>query len=143
MVVRCAFSPPLFPPPPQWYPPPKYKGLKPRGLEDPHDRRAAPRRRACTERECHTYTDTWCMCVCVYVSQSKRENHPVPQEGAWEIEWPYIHKDMVCVCVCMAKGKTILFHRGGGRQLENHKTAGGMSCSTGGRGEYTMTSSTY
>ena len=53
--------------------------------------------------------------VCVYVSQSKRENHPVPQEGGWEIEWPYIHKDMVCVCV--AKGKTILFHGGGGGVL--------------------------
>ena len=49
------------------------------------------------------------------VSQSKRENHPVPQEGGWEIEWPYIHKDMVCVCV--AKGKTILFHRGGGGRV--------------------------
>ena len=44
-----------------------------------------------------------CVCVCVSVclSQSKRENHPVPQEGGWEIEWPYIHKDMVCVCVCV------------------------------------------
>ena len=59
------------------------------------------------------------------------------------------------VCVCMAQGKTILFHRGGAgggfsflpgphAQLENHKTAGGISCSTGGgRGEYTMTSITY
>ena len=28
-----------------------------------------------------------------------RENYPVPQEGGWELEWPYIHKDMVCVCV--------------------------------------------
>ena len=57
------------------------------------------------------------VCVCVYVFQSKRENHPVAQEGGWEIEWPYIHKDMGCVCVflcvCMAKGKTILFHRRG------------------------------
>ena len=87
-------------------------------------------------RENAIHTQTRGVCVCVYVSQSKRENHPVPQEGAWEIEWPYIHKDMVCVCVCMAKGKTILFHRGG-RQLENHKTAGGMSCSTGGGGENT------
>ena len=55
--------------------------------------------RACAERECHTYTDMWCVCVCV--SLSKRENHPVPQEGGWEIERPYIHKDMVCACVCV------------------------------------------
>ena len=40
-------------------------------------------------------TQTRGVCVCVYVSQSNRENHPVPQEGGWEIEWPYIHKDMV------------------------------------------------
>ena len=52
-------------------------------------------RRACTERGCHTQTRGVCVCV----SQSKRENHPVPKEGGWEIEWPYIHKDMVCVCV--------------------------------------------
>ena len=50
--------------------------------------------------------------VCVYVSQSKRENHPVPQEGGWEIEWPYIDKDMVCVCM-YGKRETILFHKGG------------------------------
>ena len=96
MVVRCAFSPP---PPPNGIPP-QIQGpeASTRGLEDPHDRRAAPRivrrlaphqrmerrlsRRACTER----YTDTWgvwCVCVCG-------------------------------VCVCMAKGKTILFHRGRG-----------------------------
>ena len=115
------------------------------------------------------------------MSQSKRENHPVPQEGGWEIEWPYIDKDMVCVCmakgkpscstrggweiewpyrtktwcvcvcvrayvcVCMAKGKTILSHRERGgdgfsflpgphTQLENHDTAGGISCSTRGAG---------
>ena len=48
----------------------------------------------------------------------------------------------VCVCVRVAKGKTILFHRGGvgggfsflpgpHAQLENHKTAGGISCSGG------------
>ena len=56
------------------------------------------------------YTDTWGVgvCVCVSVcclSQSKRENHPVPQEGGWEIEWPYIHKHGWCVCVCVC-GKT-------------------------------------
>ena len=94
------------------------------------------------------YIHTHVGCVCVCVSQSKRENHPVPQEGGWEIEWPYIHKDMGCVCVCMAKGKTILFHRcppveqdgfpfchhtmslwvllppWPARTVENHKTAG-------------------
>ena len=92
-------------------------------------------RRACPERVIHTQTRGVCVC------QSKRENHPVPQEGGWEIEWPYIHKDMggwvgVCVgvCVCVSKGNTILFHSGGGggfsflagphAQLENQKTAG-------------------
>ena len=169
-------SPPLSPP----LPPPQ--GLKPRGLEDPHDRRAAPyrtplahrqrmerrlSRRACAERECHTYTDT--CCVCVYVSQSKRENHPVPQEGGWEIERPCIHKDMVCVCVWQ-KGKPSCSRGGGGfsflpgphAQLENYKTAGvgggdaagnraqnpfrrsrGISLFHRGGGEYTMTSITY
>ena len=52
-----------------------------------------------------------------------------------------IHSQRHGVCVCVAKGKTILFHRGGGggfsflpgphAQLENHKTAGGRG---GGRG---------
>ena len=105
-------------------------------------------RRACTERECHTYADTWCVCVCVSVSlsvsQSKKENHPVPQVGGWEIESPYIHKDMVCVCVCMAKGRTILFHRRWGgfsflpgphAQLENHKTAGVRGGDAAGRAQ--------
>ena len=100
-------------------------------------------RRACTERECHTYTDTWGACVCV--SQSKRENHPVPQEGGWEIEWPYIHKDMVCVCVYGKRENHPVPQGGGGfsflpglhAQLENHKTAGGISCSTERGGENT------
>ena len=116
--MRCAFSAP---------PPSPYNGIPPNiQLEDPP-------RQACRtpyrtplgphtkewngglaeehvrrENAIHTQTRG------VRVSQSKRENHPVPQEGGWEIEWPYIHKDMVGVCVCMAKGKTILFHRGGG-----------------------------
>ena len=95
------------------------------------------------------------VCVCVYVSQSKRENHPFPQEGGWEIEWPYIHK-----------GETILFHRGGGAGSPSSTVRGGdaagsraqnrggggrgcrrsrgISCSTGGaRGEYTVTFITY
>ena len=74
-------------------------------------------RRACTERERHTYTDTWC--VCVYVSQSKRETHPLPQEGGWEIEWPYIHKGEnhpVPQAAAVGEGmpqkqRDILFHR--------------------------------
>ena len=81
------------------------------------------------------------VCVCVCLSQSKRENHPVPQEGGWEIEWPYIHKDMVCVCVYSKRENHPVPHGGGGgfsflpgphAQLENRKTAGGISCSTGG-----------
>ena len=77
--------------------------------------------------------------VCVYVSQSKRENHPVPQEGGWEIEWPYIFVAVAVVVVeeavvvvvvvvvavavvvvvvvhgvCVyGKRETILFHKGG------------------------------
>ena len=115
-------------------------------------------------RENAIHTQTRGVCVCVYVSQSKRENHPVPREGGWEIEWPYIHKDMVCVCVWQKKS----FLPGPHAQVENHKTAGvgggdaagsraqnrggggrgcrrsrGISCSTGGGGEYTMTSITY
>ena len=54
------------------------------------------------------------VCVCVCVSEQKG-NHPVPQEGGWEIEWPYIHKDMVggCVCVC-GKRENHPVPRGGG-----------------------------
>ena len=43
-------------------------------------------------RENAIHTQTRVVGVCVCVSQSKRENHPFPQEGGWEIEWPYIHK---------------------------------------------------
>ena len=97
-------------------------------------------RKACTERECHTYTDTWC--VCVYVSQSKRENHPVPQEGAWEIEWPYIHKDMVCVCV-YGKRENHPVPQGGAAVGKPQNRRRDVLFHRGGRGEYTMTSSTY
>ena len=38
------------------------------------------------------------------MSQSKRENHPFPQEGGWEIEWPYIHK---------GENHPVPLHRGG------------------------------
>ena len=57
-----------------------------------------------------------------------------------------IHSQRHGVCVCVYGGETILFHKGGGAgggfsflpgphvQLENHKTAGAISCSTGGGG---------
>ena len=76
--------------------------------------------------------------ACVYVSQSKRGNHPVPQEGGWEIEWPYIHKDIVCV---WQKGKPSCSTGGaGGRVLlppwpartvgkpQNRRGGGGRGC---------------
>ena len=86
-----------------------------------------------------TYTDTWCVCVCIYVSQSKRENHPFPQEGGWEIEWPYIHT-----------GENHPVPQGGGgdaAEAEGYpvpqgKTAGDILFHRGWRGEYTMTSIT-
>ena len=60
------------------------------------------------------------MCVCV----SKRENHPFPQEGGWEIEWPYVHK-----------GKTILFHGGGGFLPGPHGGGGDAKNHGGGGGD--------
>ena len=94
-------------------------------------------------RENAIHTQTRGVRVCV--SQSKRENHPVPQEGGWEIEWPYIHKDMVCVCVYGKRENTILFHRGVAgspsslactHSWKTTKPQGGrgISCSTGGGG---------
>ena len=96
-----------------------------------------------------------CVCVCSYVSQSNRESHPVPQGGR-EIEWPYIHKDMVCVCVCVyGKRENHPVPQGGGGAARTHswKTtkpqgSGGVEGMPqkqnpvpqgGGRGEYTMT----
>ena len=125
-------------------------------------------RRACTERECHTYPDTWCVCVCMCVSEQKGKPS-CSTGGGWEIEWPYIHKDMVggcmCVCVCACGkrenhpvpqggvGGGFSFLPGPHAQLENHKTAGVGGGEAegypvprrggGGRGEYTMTSITY
>ena len=86
------------------------------------------------ENAIHTQTRGVCVCMCL---RAKRENHPVPQEGGWAIEWPYIHKDMVCVC--MAKGKTILFHGGGGGRVLlppwPARTVGKpQNCRGGGRG---------
>ena len=46
-----------------------------------------------------------------------RENYPVPQEGGWELEWPYIHKDMVCVCVWWGNHPVPQGGGGGGRVL--------------------------
>ena len=152
MVVRCAFSPP----PPNGIPL-KYKGLKPRGLEDPHDRRAAPRivpslastpkngtealaeEHVRRENAIHTQTRGVCVCGCV----SKQKGKPCCSTGGGLEDRMAIQRCVcVCVCVCVhvyGKRETILFHRWGAGSpsclaLENHKTAGGISCSTGGGG---------
>ena len=72
-----------------------------------------------------------CVCVCLSVClRAKGKTILFRRRGGWEIEWQYIHKDMMCVCVpqgdrmaihsqrhgvcvCVAKRKTILFQRGG------------------------------
>ena len=83
-------------------------------------------------RESAIHTQTRGVCVCVYVSQSKREK-TILFHSRGVGDRMAIHSQRHGVCVCMAKGKTILFHRGGGgfsflpgphAQLENHKTAG-------------------
>ena len=114
-------------------------------------------------RENAIHTQTRGVCVCVYVSQSKRENHPVPREGGWEIEWPYIHKDMVCVCVAKKvlppwparTGGKPQNRRGGGRGCRRKQSTKPRRWGKGmpqkqrdilfhrGGGEYTMTSITY
>ena len=69
-----------------------------------------------------------CVCVCVYVSQSKRENHPFPQEGGWEIEWPYIHK---------GENHPVPLHRGGrgvGSPSSLARTVGGGDAQNRGGG---------
>ena len=107
-------------------------------------------RRACTERECHTYTHTWGVCVCVCMCVSEQKGKPPCSTGGGLGDRMAIHSQRhgVCVCVCMAKGKTILFHRcppveqdgfpfchhtmslwvllppWPARTVENHKTAG-------------------
>ena len=105
------------------------------------------------ENAIHTQTRS----VCVYVSQSKRENHPFPQEGGWEIEWPYIHKGENHPVARGGGGAGFSFlpgPHGGGEGMPQEaehkttkprrwgracrypvpqgKTAGGISCSTGG-----------
>ena len=76
----CAVRSRPPPNPLQWYPP-KYTTGGPPTTGVPHpvsypawpahqrmERRLS--RRARTERECHTYTDTWCVCVCLSVCLS-------------------------------------------------------------------------
>ena len=53
-------------------------------------------RRACTERERHTYTDTWCVCVYICVSEQLAGEH-VRRENA-------IHTLTRGVCVCVWVG---------------------------------------
>ena len=71
-------------------------------------------RRACTERECHTYTDTWgvCVCVCVRVCVSEQKGKPSCSTGGGLGDRMAIHSQRhggwvdVCVCVCVwQKGK--------------------------------------
>ena len=79
--------------------------------------------------------------VCVCVSQSKRENHPFPQEGGWEIEWPYIHKGENHPVPQGGEGGGFSFlpgPHGGGRGCTKPRRWGrgccrsrGNSCSTG------------
>ena len=122
----------------------------------------------CGERT--PYIHRHVVCVCIYnVSQSKREIHPFPQEGGREIEWPYIHKEenhpvpqgggwagsLSSLARTVGGGDAAgsrAQNRGGGggdaAEAEGYpfpqgKTAGGISYSTGGGGEYTMTSITY
>ena len=95
MVVRCAFSPPPPMVSPSKYK--KYKGLKPRGLENPttgtplgpHTKEwngGLAEEHVRRENAILTQTRGVCACVCV----------------------------RVCVCMCLrAKGQTILFHRRG------------------------------
>ena len=52
-------------------------------------------RRACTERECHTYTDTWCVCVCVCV---RAKGKPILLHGGDRMA---IHSQRHGVCVCV------------------------------------------
>ena len=166
----CVLAPPPMVSPSKYK---KYKGLKPRGLENPHDRYPAwpahqrmERRlsgRACTERECHTYTDTWCVCVCVCVRVcvcvcvSEQKGKPSCSTGGGLGDRMAIHSQRhggwvggwVCVCVCVGGGGKRENHPvpqgGGGRvllppwpartlgKLQNRRR-GGISCSTRGGG---------
>ena len=82
------------------------------------------------------------VCVCVCVSEQKGK--PSCSTGGGLGDRMAIHSQRHGVCVCMAKGKTILFHRGGGAAVgkpQNRRRD--VLFHRGGRGEYTMTSSTY
>ena len=154
----CVLGPPSPPPPPNGIPPqiqgpeasrpggPPRQACRtpyrtPLGAHTKEWNGGLAEERVRRENAIHTQTRGVCVCVCLCVcvcvsvclSQTKREN--LPQKGGWEIEWPYIHKDIVCVCVCIwQKGKPSCSTGGGGAgfsffpgphaQLENHKAAG-------------------
>ena len=71
------------------------------------------------------------------MSQSKRENHPFPQEGGSEIEWPYIHKGENHLVPGGGGFSLLPGPHGGGGDPEKARRWGrgcrsrGISCSTG------------
>ena len=70
-------------------------------------------RRACTERECHTYTDTWSVCVWVCVCVSAQKGKPSCSTGGGLGDRMAIHSQRRGVCVWQ-KGKPSCSTGGGG-----------------------------